>query len=158
MAWTVDGIALAARNCNGCARCRTNAPQERMCPIFRNSPREESSPRAKANLMRAVATGRLPVTDLANDDLKSIADLCVNCHQCRVECPAGIDVPKLMVEAKAQYFAINGLKFSDWLLVRLDLLYEFAGKMPRMTNLMICLLNTSPSPRDRQKSRMPSSA
>ena len=137
LAWTVDGIALAARNCNGCARCRTNAPQERMCPIFRNSPREESSPRAKANLMRAVATGRLPVTDLANDDLKSIADLCVNCHQCRVECPAGIDVPKLMVEAKAQYFAINGLKFSDWLLVRLDLLYEFAGKMPRMTNLMI---------------------
>ena len=137
LTWTVDGMALAARNCNGCARCRTNAPQERMCPIFRNSPREESSPRAKANLMRAVATGRLPVGDLAKDEMKSIADLCVNCHQCRVECPAGVDIPKLMVEAKAQYFAINGLKLSDWLLVRLDLLYEFAGRMPRLTNVMI---------------------
>ena len=137
LAWTVDGIALAARNCNGCARCRTNSPQERMCPIFRNSPREEASPRAKANLMRAVATGRLPASDLAKDQLKSIADLCVNCHQCRIECPAGVDIPKLMVEAKAQYSAVNGLKLSDWLLVRLDLLYEFAGRMPRLTNMML---------------------
>ena len=137
LTWTVDGIALAARNCNGCARCRTNSPKERMCPIFRNSPREESSPRAKANLMRAVATGRLPASDLAKDELKSIADLCVNCHQCRIECPAGVDIPKLMVEAKAQYFAINGLKLSDWLLVRLDLLYEFAGRMPRLANMML---------------------
>lgn len=135
--WTVEDIALASRNCNGCARCRTASPDERMCPIFRNSPREEASPRAKANIMRAIANGNLQVSELAKDELKSIADLCVNCHQCRVECPAGVDVPKLMVEAKAQYFAINGLKFSDWLLVRLDLLYEFAGKVPRLTNVLI---------------------
>jgi anaerobic glycerol-3-phosphate dehydrogenase C subunit len=135
--WAVEDIALATRNCNGCARCRTASPEERMCPIFRNGPREEASPRAKANIMRAIATGSLPVSELAKDEVKAIADLCVNCHQCRVECPASVDIPKLMVEAKAQYISINGLKLSDWLLVRLDLLYEFAGKMPRLTNLLI---------------------
>ncbi len=135
--WSVEDLAIAARNCNGCARCRTSNSEERMCPIFRTSRLEEASPRAKANLMRAVATGGLPVTELAKDELKAIADLCVNCHQCRVECPASVDIPKLMVEAKAQYVSINGLKLSDWVLVRLDLLYEFAGKMPRITNMMI---------------------
>ena len=135
--WAVQDIAIAARNCNGCARCRTGSPDERMCPIFRTSPREEASPRAKANIMRAIVTGELPVAELAKEELKSIADLCVNCHQCRLECPAQVDIPKLMIEAKAQYFAINGMKLSDWLLVRLDLLYEVAGKMPRLTNRLI---------------------
>ena len=56
-----------------------------MCPIFRSAPREEASPRAKANLLRAVLTGRLDPSSLQAEELKSIADLCVNCHQCRLE-------------------------------------------------------------------------
>jgi Fe-S oxidoreductase len=108
-----------------------------MCPIFRLAPREEASPRAKANLIRGIVTGRLSPDLLAQDDFKSIVDLCVNCHQCRLECPAGVDIPRLMVEAKAQYYSVNGLKFSDWLLTRLDWLYEIAGRMPRLTNRLI---------------------
>ena len=135
--WNDSEIAMAARNCNGCGRCRTGYREERMCPIFRLAPREEASPRAKANLMRAVMTGELPPESLTQEHVKSIADLCVNCHQCRLECPAGVDIPKLMVEAKAQYFATNGLKLSDWMLTRLDWLYEIAGRMPRLVNLFI---------------------
>lgn len=140
--WQLPQIALAARNCNGCGRCRSGAPTERMCPVFRLSPREESSPRAKANLMRGVLTGRLDNKLMATDEFKETADLCINCHQCRLECPAGVDIPKLMVEAKAQYFAANGLKLSDWILMRLDWLYEIAGQMPSMTN---CLLQNRTS-------------
>ena len=66
--------------CNGCGRCRTQSPDARMCPIFRFAPSEEASPRAKANLMRAVIAGQLDPALLAKDELKAIADLCVNCH------------------------------------------------------------------------------
>ena len=53
LAW--DGKLPATANaCNGCGRCRTQSPDARMCPIFRFAPSEEASPRAKANLMRAV--------------------------------------------------------------------------------------------------------
>jgi Fe-S oxidoreductase len=135
--WQLPQIALAARNCNGCGRCRTNAPQERMCPVFRLAPREEASPRAKANLMRGVVTGQLDPAKLAQDEFKQIADLCVNCHQCRLECPAGVDIPKLMVEAKAQFYATNGMKISDWLLTRLDWLYQLAGQSPAITNRLL---------------------
>lgn len=125
--WQPEDITLAARNCNGCGRCRTLAPEERMCPIFRFAPREEASPRAKANLMRAILTGRLDPVALTGDTLKSVADLCVNCHQCRLECPASVDIPKLMIECKAQYVATNGLRLTDSILTRLDLLSSWGS-------------------------------
>ena len=135
--WDLTAATLAARNCNGCGRCRTQAPQARMCPLFRLSPREEASPRAKANLMRGVFTGKLDAKLLAQDDFKEIVDLCVNCHQCRLECPASVDIPKLMVEAKSQFYSVNGLKISDWLLTRLDWLYSIAGSAPGLTNVLL---------------------
>ncbi len=71
--------------------------------------REEASPRAKANLLRGVLSGQLRVDDLTDDRAKAIADLCFNCHQCRLECPASVDIPKIVGELKAQYVATNGL-------------------------------------------------
>lgn len=102
--------------------------------MLRFAPREEASPRAKANLLRGVLTGRLGASELAGDDLKRIADLCVHCHQCRLECPAGVDIPKLMVECKSQYVSRNGLAMSDWFLTRLDLLATWGGWAPRAAN------------------------
>ncbi len=135
--WTLPEITLASRNCNGCGRCRTTGEDQRMCPMFRVGPRENASPRAKANLMRAIMTGQLPAEEWLKDEFKEVADLCVNCHQCRMECPAGVDIPKLMVEAKAQYVAVNGLGLNDWMLSRLDVLYSWAGRLPRLTNYLI---------------------
>ncbi len=57
-----------------------------------------------------------------------MADLCVNCHMCRLECPAGVDIPKLMLEAKAAYVASNGLRFGDWLLTHMDLMGAFGSE------------------------------
>ncbi len=135
--WTPQEMTLAARNCNGCGRCRTTSPDERMCPIFRMLPNEEASPRAKANLVRGLLSGELSADTLSQEVLKEVADLCVNCHQCRLECPAAVDIPKLMVEAKAQYVATNGLRISQWLMTRLDLLYWFGGRFPWLTNRII---------------------
>jgi len=135
--WSPTEMAFAARDCNGCGRCRTQSPLERMCPLFRLSPREEASPRAKANLMRGVLTGAIPLEALSTDPFKEIVDLCVNCHQCRLECPANVDIPKLMIEAKSQYYQVNGLKISEWLLTRLDWLYGLAGQVPILTNFLL---------------------
>ncbi len=135
--WDVDQFAYAARTCNGCGRCRTLGSEERMCPIFRFAPREEASPRAKANLVRAVLTGRLDPTELAGDELKTIVDLCVNCHQCRIECPAQVDIPKLVLEAKAQYVANNGLRLYEWLMARVDLLSRYGAAFCSLANWAI---------------------
>ena len=119
--WTADEIDHVARSCNGCGACRAQDGGVRMCPIFRFAPAEEASPRAKANLMRGILSGDLAPEQLASEEFKSIADLCVNCQMCRLECPAGVDIPKLMLEAKAAYVADNGLRLGDWVVTRLDL-------------------------------------
>ena len=127
-------IADAANACNGCGRCRTTADNERMCPVFRLNLGEESSPRGLANLSRAWLAGNLPKAAMEADATKELADLCFHCHQCRIDCPASVDVPRLMTEIKSQYVAVNGLSYSDKLLSRLDLVARLANRMPRLAN------------------------
>lgn len=135
--WDPDEVTLAARSCNGCAACRTRASATRMCPVYRFAPREEASPRAKANLVRAVLTGQLSPESVLQQDFKDVADLCIHCHMCRIECPANVDIPKLMVEAKAEYVASNALNVHDWFMARIDLLTRIAGRMPSVANWML---------------------
>ncbi len=133
--WTgSESIMQTARSCNGCGRCRTSAAAERMCPVFRVHKGEEASPRAKANLMRSLLTGQLEPRTLESDELKEIADTCFNCHQCRSECPAGVNIPKLVIEMKAQHVASHGLRMSDRFLNRLDWLAGLGSRFPNLTN------------------------
>jgi FAD/FMN-containing dehydrogenase/Fe-S oxidoreductase len=135
--WSPLALLQASRTCNGCGLCRSQLGDVRMCPIFRVGPGEEASPRAKANLVRALAEGQLNRELLAADSLKEVADLCVNCHQCRLECPAGVDIPKLMIETKAQYVAANGLRPADWLLSQIDLVSSWGSLLAPVANLAI---------------------
>jgi FAD/FMN-containing dehydrogenase/Fe-S oxidoreductase len=137
LAWKADEMAYSARMCNGCAACRTQAKETRMCPIFRFAPREEASPRAKANLARSVLNGSLPPATLLDGACKEIADLCVHCHMCRLECPASVDIPKLMVEAKAEYAAVNGHPFDELVLSRIDAVCSYASRVSRLANWAI---------------------
>ena len=135
--WQGDEMAHAARACNGCAGCRTQEEETRMCPIFRFAPREEASPRAKANLARGLLTGSLPPGTVLEDACKQISDLCVHCHMCRLECPANVDIPKLMVEAKASYVATNNQQLFEWLLTRVDSLCAVGSRFSRIANWAI---------------------
>ena len=137
LSWDTEQAMASARDCNGCGACRTGDADSRMCPIFRFTPREEASPRAKANLLRSVLAGRLPPETLLRDDVKQIADLCVNCHQCRLDCPAEVDIPKMMLEAKASYVKTNGLRRDAWWSTRVDMVAGWLSRMPRLTNALL---------------------
>ncbi len=135
LSWEAEqSVGYAARTCNGCGRCRTNAAAERMCPVFRVHKGEEASPRAKANLLRGIVTGGLELEHVESREMKAIADLCFNCHQCRIECPAAVDIPKLVQEIKAQHVAGHGLTLSERLLNRIDLLASLGSRFPNISN------------------------
>jgi len=132
--WDPQRVADATAACNRCGECRVQSSSTRMCPIFRLLPAEEASPRAKANIIRGILTGHIDPGRLATDDLKDMADLCVHCHSCRLECPAGVDVPKLMMEAKAAYLRTNGLRVADWVMTHLDFLASVGRLVAPLTN------------------------
>ncbi|MDM4016718.1 anaerobic glycerol-3-phosphate dehydrogenase subunit C [Roseiconus lacunae] len=130
-------IDQVSQSCNGCGRCRTTAADERQCPVYRTMRDEESTPRAKANLLRGVLSGKIEVEALAGDRAKAVADLCFNCHQCRVECPSTVDIPKIVGELKAHYVSTNGLPLSERLFTRLDSIASIGAKLPRLSNFLL---------------------
>lgn len=132
--WNPSQVADIAFGCNGCGDCRSQASDVRMCPIFRIMPSEESSPRAKANLIRGILSGALDMRAISSAEFKAIADLCVNCHACHQECPAALDIPKLMAEAKGAYVAARGLPLAEWVVTHLDLLGEWGSRVSPIAN------------------------
>jgi anaerobic glycerol-3-phosphate dehydrogenase C subunit len=136
--WNEETLTAETLRCNGCGVCRTQDAGLRMCPFFRVEPREEASPRAKANAVRTHLTGFLDAADFASEEMKQLANLCFNCKQCQLECPSNVDIPHLMIEAKAQYTAANGVRRSDWILSRA---HSFGALGCRLTPISNWLLN-----------------
>jgi FAD/FMN-containing dehydrogenase/Fe-S oxidoreductase len=135
--WSPDELAGEVVHCNGCGHCRTDAPAQRMCPIFRATHAEAATPRAKANLLRHLLH---PGTDprlLSADEVRAVADLCVNCKMCATECPAHINVPKLMLETKAAHAAEHGLDRSDWVLARTELFARLGSAFAPLANVLL---------------------
>jgi len=137
LTWSPERLAAEVDACNGCGACRSLAPAVRMCPLYREQPAEEASPRAKANLVAAFLSGRLDPRLLAQDDARAIADTCFNCHQCRDDCSAGVDIPALVTELKGAHVASNGLPASEWLLSRVDTLSALGGAVAPLANRAI---------------------
>jgi len=132
--WEPWRLGEDAANCYRCGRCRAQTPDSRACPIFRFLPAEESSPRAKANLVRGILTGRIELAQLTSEEFKAVTDLCVYCQSCRVECPAAVNVPRLMRESKGAYVLTNGAGPGDWAMTRLDMLSALGSLVAPATN------------------------
>lgn len=135
--WKRDELMQAAARCNSCGHCRTQEPQTRMCPLFRIDPVEDATPRAKANLIRQIGSGQLPPEEFSTAAFKRVADLCFNCKQCQLECPSNVDIPHMMIEAKAQYVAAHGLSGADWILSRAHSLGALGTAASMATNWAI---------------------
>jgi Fe-S oxidoreductase len=56
---------------------------------------------------------------------------------CAVECPAHVNIPKLMLEAKAQHVAENGLGWDDWVLARTESFAAIGSALALLVNPML---------------------
>lgn len=100
--WT-PAFSEEAEKCHGCSKCTTITDATRMCPIYKATRDESASPKAKANVLRALISGFIDQRSLFESQFQKVMDQCVNCGSCYVECPSNVNIPKLAMEAKAQY-------------------------------------------------------
>lgn len=103
--------------CNGCSRCTSLSNIVNMCPIFRSSKKETASPKAKANALRAVISGRVDrETALKSPIMKELIFNCTTCQSCTIDCPAAVNIPKIALEFKAEIVANEGQPVNEYLL------------------------------------------
>ena len=78
-----------------CVHCGLCLP---VCPTYQETGRENSSPRGRIYMFRAVAENRTPLSDLIAEE----AYLCLGCRACETACPSGVKFGSMLELARAE--------------------------------------------------------
>jgi FAD/FMN-containing dehydrogenase/Fe-S oxidoreductase len=130
------GLAKAVEMCNHNGHCR-KFDAGTMCPSFRVTRDEQHVTRGRATTLRLALSNQLPDAGpdpLASDAVAAALDLCVSCKGCRRECPTGVDMARLKIEALARRKARTGHTWRDRMLAALPDLVPLASALPRLFN------------------------
>ena len=134
-----DAFRYEVQQCNGCGVCLSRAAGSRMCPIFRGLNEELASSRAKADLLANWMAGQLPSAPSDAKQLKELLGLCVNCKMCSIECPAGVDVSKLIIEARTQLSKQTGFTTTEVALSHNRWMSTLASTFAPLSNWVMAL-------------------
>lgn len=87
--------------------------------------------------MRGIASGQIDPKLWGTEEFRESAGLCLHCKLCATECPSGVDVSTLMLEAKAAYVENHGLPPGDWAFSRIEFWSRIASRIPILSNAML---------------------
>ncbi|MFZ5579919.1 MAG: (Fe-S)-binding protein [Pseudomonadota bacterium] len=116
-------FARAVSLCMGNRACQRK-DKGVMCPSFRitDDPRHSTHERVQA--LKAALNGEWGDDPFNDPRLWAAMDLCVACKGCKRECPNGVDMAALKVEARAQRNARHGVPLRDRLIASLPRLLD----------------------------------
>ncbi|MFA5238195.1 MAG: anaerobic glycerol-3-phosphate dehydrogenase subunit C [Phycisphaerae bacterium] len=134
-----DELRTEVEQCSGCGVCLSRESDLRMCPVFRAVGEELGSSRAKANILRFWASGQLEKKDFESPEFRKFLDLCVNCKACSRECPAGVDISRLMAAARAEYVSRRGSRRAEMALSHNRYLSMLGGIFSPISNFFMQL-------------------
>ncbi|HUR38782.1 MAG TPA: heterodisulfide reductase-related iron-sulfur binding cluster, partial [Planctomycetota bacterium] len=122
------GWTSEIERCHGCGFCRT------YCPVYQERPDEAATPRGKAAMLQGALEGRFEVDP---KQVREVADLCINCKLCLVQCPSGVDIPGMCLEAKAWDVSQRGLSAKDEMFVHVRENSERAQRWAPISNWLM---------------------
>lgn len=137
LSWSSRDALDSAVRCNGCGTCTVPSPQFRMCPFVSVTPAEELTPRAKANAVRRSLSSISESDLLTAESMLPVLESCFNCRQCQTDCPSGVDIPHLVIEARAQRVASVGLSKTGRLLSRIHVYANLSSRFAFFMNRLL---------------------
>jgi FAD/FMN-containing dehydrogenase/Fe-S oxidoreductase len=126
------GLLGAVEMCNNNGTCR-KFDAGTMCPSYRATRDEQHVTRGRANTLRLALTGQIP-GGLASDEVADALSLCVACKGCKRECPTGVDMAKMKLEAAHARNRARGLSFKDRLIASMPRWAPFAAMAAPFVN------------------------
>lgn len=129
------GFALAVDLCNGNGLCRKK--EDLMCPSFQATHEEFHSTRARAQALRAVIHGHLPISEFTSPRMHEVMDLCISCKGCKTECPSQVDMAKMKAEFLYHYQKQHGTSMRSYLLGHIGLINRWTSPFARLFNPLI---------------------
>jgi len=123
-----NGFAGEVEMCNGQGVCR-KIEEGIMCPSYMATRNELDTTRARANALRAVASGRLPKDFIGSEEMHKVFDLCLSCKACKSECPSSVDAAKMKIEFLGHYHAKKGYSIRDRL-------FGYTHNISRLTSIL----------------------
>jgi FAD/FMN-containing dehydrogenase/Fe-S oxidoreductase len=128
------GLAKAVEMCNNNGHCR-KFDAGTMCPSYRATRDEAHVTRGRANTLRLALSGKFGSDGLASEAVREALDLCVGCKGCRRECPTGVDMAKMKIEALHQRRRVHGLPLRERLIAHLPRWAPWSSRLPWLANL-----------------------
>jgi FAD/FMN-containing dehydrogenase/Fe-S oxidoreductase len=130
----LGGLLSAVEMCNNNGHCR-KFDAGAMCPSYRATRDEQHLVRGRANTLRLALSGQLGQDGLASDDVAEALKLCVSCKACRRECPTGVDMAKMKIEATAARAAQHGISLRERIVAELPRYAPLAATFAGAANL-----------------------
>jgi len=127
------GFGKAVEMCNNNGHCR-KFDAGTMCPSYRVTKDEQHLTRGRANTLRLALAGALGSDALASEDVRAALELCVSCKGCRRECPTGVDMAKMKIEARHRWQRAHGLTRAERLIAELPRWAPWAARHPALAN------------------------
>jgi Fe-S oxidoreductase len=120
--------------CSGLGACRKTLDGT-MCPSYMATREEEHSTRGRANVLRLAMAGRLGQTGLADEDVRQVMSLCLECRACKAECPVGVDVARFKSEFLAGYWQRHGMPLRVKVLGHIDRVARWGSRLAPFSNI-----------------------
>jgi FAD/FMN-containing dehydrogenase/Fe-S oxidoreductase len=124
-----EGFVAEIEKCHGCAKCTTITAATRMCPVYKVTRDESATPRAKANILRMLISGAIDNSLLYHEIFQDVISRCICCGSCFHECPSGVNIPKMAMEARAAAISHFGATLHEKLVVSTEQAAKTAGKV-----------------------------
>jgi FAD/FMN-containing dehydrogenase/Fe-S oxidoreductase len=132
------GLLRHIEQCNGSGDCRKSALMGgTMCPSFMATRDEQTTTRARANVLREYLISNATAKTLSLNAVYDILDLCLACKGCKSECPSNVDMAKLKAEFLQHYYDKKGVSLLAWLVAHIARIHRLNSHFPWLYNALM---------------------
>jgi len=132
------GYLRATEKCNGSGDCRkTEIIGGTMCPSYMASRDENTTTRARANILREYITNSKKANRFNHKEIYDVLDLCLSCKACKSECPSNVDMAKLKAEFLQHYYDDNGIPLRTRAIAYITSINRLGSLVPGIFNFFV---------------------